>query len=61
MAEVAPRKAAQFTDGGPRVNTWSAEFLTFLPHDHDAQEAALADLEQAGWPRMDDSPGALEL
>jgi hypothetical protein len=45
MAEVAPRKAAQFTDGGPRVNTWSAEFLTFLADDLDPQEGALSHLE----------------
>ena len=45
MTEVAPRKAAQFTDGGLRVNTRSAEFLTFLAYDLDPQEGALPHLE----------------
>ena len=50
VAKVIPRKAAQFTDSAPGVNTQAAVFLAFLLHDFDAEESALADLKQPGWP-----------
>jgi hypothetical protein len=61
VTQVVPQEAAQFTDGTPRVNTRSAEFLTFLPHDLDSHEHPLAGLKEPCRSWTDGCLGVLDL